>query len=104
MTFNVEVSEKIEQPLMSRAVLKGVVVYDSAPPSFAELRKFLAPSLKSDESLVVVQKLEPVFGIRRSVMEAHVYKSRDAVESFASKVIIARNSPRVKKAAAPKSE
>lgn len=104
MVFNVEVSEKIEQPVMSRSLLKGSVVYDSAPPSSTEVRKHLASALKADESLVVVKSLEPVFGARKSMMEAHVYKSKAAVGSFASKVIVARNSPRVKKAAVAKSE
>lgn len=103
MVFNVEVYEKFEQQLMSRALLKGAVVYDSAPPSFAELRKHLASSLKSDEALVVVESLHPVFGARKSLMEAHVYKSRDALDYFASKVVLARNKPRVKKAAQPSS-
>ncbi len=102
--FNVEVSEKIEQPLLSRSLLKGSVVYDAAPPSSAELRKHLASALKSDESLVVVKSLKPVFGMRKSSMEAHIYKNKDAVVSFASKVVLTRNSPRVKKAAVQKSE
>lgn len=104
MVFNVEVSEKVEQPLMSRVLLKGSVVYDSAPPSFVELKKHLSSSLKADEGLVVVEKLMPVFGARKSYMEAHVYKSKDAVESFASKVVLSRNKQRVKKAAVAKSE
>ena len=100
MAFNVAVSEKVEQPLMSRTVLKGFVVYDAAPPSFVELKKHLASAMKVDESLVVVQHLNPVFGMGKSSMEAHVYKSKDAVSSFASKVVVARNKLRVKKAAA----
>lgn len=104
MVFNVEVSEKVEQPIMSRSLLKGSVVYDSAPPGFSELRKHLASALKADESLVVIQSLDPVFGTRKSLMQAHLYKNSDAVNSFASRVIIARNSPRVKKAVVQKSE
>ncbi len=104
MAFNVEVSEKIEQPLMSRSLLKGTIVYDAAPPSFVELRKHLAASLKADEGVIVVESLRPVFGARKSLMAAHFYKSKDAVSSFASKVVLSRNKPRVKKAAAAKGE
>ena len=99
MVFNVAVSEKIGQPLLSRTVLKGVVSYDSAPPSFVELKKHLAQAMKVDESLVVVQTAVPVFGMRKSMLEAHLYESKDGVESFASKVVLLRNMPRVKKAA-----
>ena len=99
MTFNVEITEKVEQPLMSRALLKGFVTYDAAPPSFAGLRKHIAASLKADEQLVIVQHLRSLFGTRKSEVEVHMYKSKDAVESFESKVIVARNQPRVKKAA-----
>ncbi len=98
MPVNIAVSEKVEQPLLSRAVLKGIVAYDAAPPSFAELRKQLAASLKADEPLVVIQSLRPVFGARQSVLEAHLYKSKEAAEMFASKVVLARNKPRVRKA------
>lgn len=104
MAFNVEITEKAEQPLMSRTLLKGFVSYDAAPPSFAGLRKHIAASLKADEQLVVVQHLRSLFGTRKSGVEVHVYKSKGAAESFESKVIVARNQPRVKKAAAVKSE
>ena len=104
MAFNVEITEKVEQPLMSRALLKGFVAYDAAPPSFAELRKHIAASLKADEPLVIVQSLRSLFGTRKSGVEVHVYKSKDAARSFESKVIVARNQPRVKKAAIAKSE
>lgn len=104
MAFNVEIAEKIEQPLMSRTLLKGFVSFEAAPPSFVELRKHLASSLKSDEALVVVQHLRSLFGTRKSRLEVHVYKSKAAVESFESKVIEARNKPRVKKVAAAAAE
>ena len=100
MTFNVAISEKLEEPLLSRTVLKGVVAYDSAPPSFAELRKHLAQSLKVDEAVVVVSSCVPVFGSRKSSLAAHVYKKKQDAEMFSSKVILARNKPRVKKTAA----
>ena len=98
MAFNVEITEKIEQPLMSRTLLKGFVTYEAAPPSFVELRKHIASSMKSDEALVVVQSLRSLFGTRRSAVEVHVYKQKAAVDSFESKVIEARNKPRVKRA------
>lgn len=100
MAFNVAVSGKDEQPLLSRSVLKGVVAYDSAPPSFVELRKHLAESMKLDESLIVVKSLRHVFGARKSSLEAHIYKSKGAVDLYASKVVLVRNKPRVKKASA----
>lgn len=100
MAFNIAISEKVEHPLLSRTVLKGVIGYDTAPPSFVELRKHLAQAIKADEALIVIQSAVPVFGTRKSLLEAHLYKSKDGVESFASKVIIARNKPRIKKAPA----
>ncbi len=104
MAFNVEITEKIEQPLMSRTLLKGFVSFEAAPPSFAELRKQLALSVKSDEALVVIQHLRSLFGTRKSGVEVHVYKSKAAVDSFESKVTEARNKPRVKKAATATSD
>lgn len=100
MVFNTQITEKVEQPLMSRTLLKGVVTYDAAPPNFVELKKQVASALKVDESLVVVQSLKSLFGTRKSDLEVHVYKSKEGLDSFESKVIIARNKPRVKKAAA----
>ena len=94
MVFNVAISEKAEQPLASRTLLKGVVVYDSAPPSFAELKKHLAQSLKADEAVVVISRCVPVFGSRKSSLEAHVYKTKQDADMFSSKVILARNQPR----------
>ena len=99
MAFNVAVTEKVEEPLLSRAVLKGIVTYDTAPPSFAELKKHLAQHLKVDEAVVVVSNCVPVFGSRKSSLEAHVYKTNQDADTFSSKVTLARNQPRVKKAA-----
>ncbi|MEK6854163.1 MAG: hypothetical protein AABX60_02410 [Nanoarchaeota archaeon] len=99
VTFNVAISEKMEEPLLSRAVLKGVVAYDTAPPSFAELRKHLAQSLKVDEAAVVISSCVPVFGSRKSSLEAYLYKTKQDAMMFSSKVILARNQPRVRKAA-----
>ncbi|MBI2141325.1 hypothetical protein HYU16_02780 [Candidatus Woesearchaeota archaeon] len=98
MAFNVAVAEKVEEPLLSRTVLKGVVAYDTAPPSFAELRKHLAQHLKADEAVVVISRCVPVFGSRKSSLEAYVYKTKQDAGMFSSKVILARNQPRVKKA------
>jgi len=100
MTFNVGITEKIEEPLMSRTLLKGIVTYDAAPPNFPELKKQIASALKADEQLVVVKSLKTQFGTRKSSLEVHVYKSKEGLESFESKVTLARNKPRVKKTAA----
>ena len=97
MAFTVEITEKVEQPLMSRTLVKGTVAYDAAPPSFVELRKHVAASLKADEGIVFIRGLHSVFGTRKSAMEAYVYKSKDAIESFGSKVTARRNLPRIKK-------
>lgn len=104
MTTNIEITEKVEQPLLSRTFLKGFAHYDAAPPSFVELRKQLATSLKHDESTVIVQRLEPVFGMRKSSLKAHVYKSKQAADTFSSKVVMRRNQPRVRKMAAAAAE
>jgi ribosomal protein S24E len=99
MTFNTEITEKIEQPLTSRILLKGAVTYDTAPPNFTEIRKQVASAMKVNEDLVVVQSLKSLFGTRSSSVEIHVYKAKEALDSFESKVILARNKPRVKKSA-----
>lgn len=104
MVFNVAISEKAEQPLASRSLLKGIVAYDTAPPSFVELRKHLAQSLKVDEAVVVISSCIPVFGSRKSSLEAYVYKAKKDADMFSSKVILARNQPRVKKAATAPAE
>ena len=100
MAFTVAVTEKVEQPLMARTLLRGVVEYDAAPPSFVELRRQLAASMKVDEGLLVVKSLIPVFGMRKSTLQAHVYKTKAGIESFGSKVTLKRNQPRAKKTAA----
>ena len=104
MAFNVADTEKVEQALMSRTVMKGLVTYDSAPPSVVELRKHIADSLKVDESLVTISSTVPVFGSRKSLLEAHVYKTKQDAMMFSSKVTLARNQPRVKKAPAATAE
>lgn len=79
--MNLEITDKKENPLLSRTELKGTISFDKATPSNDEVKKEIASKSKADESLVVVKSIYTAFGTAKADFNAYVYKSKkDMVE------------------------
>lgn len=100
--MEIKISEKKEQPLLSRTKIRGIVGFDSVTPSRAELRQKLSSSLKVDEGGVAVTSIRTGFGERKAVFEAHVYSSPEELMRTESIVVLRRLGLKPKKAKAAK--
>ena len=105
--MELKISQKTEQPLFAREELHGIIGFDGATPSRAEVRKKLAESIKSDEGMVVVNLIDPDFGSKSAKLTAHVYKTKDDLEKYESKTTMYRHltkeeKAKLKEAAKPK--
>ena len=78
--------EQKEQPLFSRTELRGTASFEAATPSRQEIRKKISQSLKTDESLVLVKEISNLYGQKVANITAHVYKTKEDAEKFASSV------------------
>ena len=68
------ITEKKEEPLLSRTMLKATIEFESSTPSYAEVASLLATSLKADEKLLAIRHIYNSFGARKADVIAYVYK------------------------------
>jgi len=68
------------------AILKPQTSYDNA-------KKLLSEKLKKPQELIVIKRINPVFGKKEAKIEAYVYSSEESMKKFEPK-------PKVKKEAA----
>ena len=51
--MNLEITDKKENPLLSRTELKGTIIFDKATPSNDEVKKEITSKLKTEKNLEV---------------------------------------------------
>jgi len=95
--LEIKISNKAEQPLLSRTELQGVVSFESATPSRIEIKKKIADALKSDASLITIISIKNYFGQKAARVTAHIYETKEDLEKYISKKVKNRNSPRKEK-------
>lgn len=88
--MEIKILDKIENPLLNRTEIKAEVLHRGEPtPKRGEVRKLISAQLGSEENLVVVRKLESVFG-NKSKLVVMVYKDAAHLEKTEPKYIIGR--------------
>jgi ribosomal protein S24E len=80
--MEVRIINKKENKVMSRTELRFNVVYVGIPPKRLEVRDELAKQLSADPKTVVVQRVQNVFGISKSVGSANVYTTPEAALKY----------------------
>jgi ribosomal protein S24E len=96
-----KISSKNEKPLLSRTELLAKIAFDSATPRRSEIREKAAEAVKADESCVAVTGIKNDFGSKSASVTVHVYKSKEDLEKYESKVVKKRHSPKKNAEAAP---
>jgi len=74
----VKVIQDKESQLLHRHEMIIEVDYEKTPPSNKEAAAFVASQKKVDEARVVIKKIAPVYGTKKSIIYANVYDSVDA--------------------------
>lgn len=62
-------------------MVKAIVEFDKATPSYAEVTPLLASNLKVDEKLVAVRHIYNLFGAKKAQIMAYIY-SDEAKKQF----------------------
>ncbi len=96
--LEIKISQKTEQPLLSRTVLLGTISFEAATPSRLEIRKKLSEAVKAEESLVMVTCIDTSFGEKSAKVTAHVYKTKEDAAKFESKAVSNRHLSKEEKA------
>ncbi len=74
-----KILEKKPNPLLSRTEIKAEIEYTGATPSNNDVKNELAKQLSADVNLVVVKQILPIFGLRKSTVNAYLYDSKEAL-------------------------
>lgn len=89
--MEVEITEKIENPLLEREKIKFNAKHPNAPtPSRADVLEKLSSELGISKELIVIEKLATPHGHQTASGIARIYESRDILEELESKHLISR--------------
>lgn len=80
--MEINIDNQMENVLLSRKEITGMLVFDKQTPSKKDVVSALAKKLGVDESLVVVKGVYNIFGNHQAQFIAHIYPSRDVLESI----------------------
>ena len=73
ISVQVNVTNKKEEPLLSRTMVSATLEFEKSTPSYAEVISALASNLKSDEKLVAVRHVYNHFGAKKADVVAYIY-------------------------------
>ncbi len=91
--MEVKINKDDKQVLLDRRTITGTVFFpEKSIPSRKDLRDELAKELKADAGLIVIKKIDSIFGSTKAEFEAHVYEKEDVKNKLEPKYILKRNS------------
>ena len=88
-----------ENKMLSRKEIRFSVMQDGGTVSRAELAKELCKKLNLHPESTIITRIDQGFGMRESTGMAHAYQTKDALEKYEPKKILARIAKRSRKAA-----
>ena len=102
--MQLKITEKKEQPILSRTSVKAHIIFDKATPSAGEVKKALASELKADENLIAVKEIYTEYGSPEADVNAYIYASKEAMQKIEPKPKKKEEAAGKKPAEAPKEE
>ena len=96
--MQINITDKKEEPLLSRTMVSAALEFEKSTPSYAEVTTVLASALKSDEKLIAIRHIYNSFGSRKAQVIAYLYAD-EAKKQFAEPKLKVK---KVKKAKAVK--
>ncbi|MBI2557800.1 hypothetical protein HYW20_00615 [Candidatus Woesearchaeota archaeon] len=67
------ITNKKQEPLLSRTMLKATLEFEKSTPSYKEVVASLASDLKADEKLIAIRHIYTSFGNKKAEVTAYVY-------------------------------
>lgn len=84
-SVELKITEKKEEPLLSRVKLTGEVIFEATTPSYDKVKKKISSSLNCDEKLIVIKNIYAKFGIKKADFLAYIYNNEDAIKRIEPK-------------------
>ena len=99
------ISGKKENDALQRTELSCTVSYEKAVPARKELREAICAATGADPSLLVIVSVLGSFGTQKAVVQARIYRSKEALAVERKHLLVrdglAEKKKEAKKAAAP---
>ncbi len=97
ISLQINITNKKEEPLLSRTLIKGTVDFEKATPSYSEVTSLIAMHLKSDDKLIAIRHIYNTFGAKKAEVIAYVY-SDEAKKQFIEPKIKEKKEKKAKEA------
>ena len=97
------VTNKKEEPLLSRTQITATLEFDKTTPSYQEVTSLIATQLKTDEKLVAIRHVYNSFGSKKADVTAYVY-SDEAKKQFIEPKLKEKKDKKAKEAKETKKE
>lgn len=98
--MELNITTKEEKPLLSRTEIFAEITFDASTPSKEEIKKKISSALKSDQSTIVIKKVDTMFGQKQAKVLAFVYTNEKDMKRIEPKP----KAKKEKKKEAPKEE
>ena len=72
--------QETESPLLKRKEMEFEVSYDKVTPKAGDIKKAVAEKLKKNEDVIVVKKIEQLYGISKAKIFVKVYDSPEELK------------------------
>ena len=95
--MQINVTNKKEEPLLSRTMVKATLEFEKATPSYQEVSAFLATHLKTDEKLIAIRHIYTLFGSKKAEVIAYAYSDENK-KQFAEPKIKEKKEKKAKEA------
>ena len=73
ISLQINITNKKEEPLLARTMVKAIVEFEKATPSYQEVTSLLASNLKANEKLIAIRHIYNSFGAKKAEVIAYVY-------------------------------
>jgi len=84
-SVELKITERKEEPLLSRVNLTGEIIFEAATPSYDEVKKKISSSLNCDEKLIVIKNIYAKFGIKKADFLAYIYNNEESMKKIEPK-------------------
>ena len=90
--MKINIIDKKDSRLFKRIEIIADVVFEGPTPSRSEIKSELSKLLSVKEDLIVVKKVERLFGVEEARISAFIYDDADAIKEFEQDYILKRGS------------
>jgi ribosomal protein S24E len=92
-----KVISETDNPMLNRKEITAEIIFDAKTPSRAQLVDKAIEVLKADRKLIIIKKIEMVYGQRKASVSIRIYKNRKLLDRYEDNIRAAESVNEVSK-------